>query len=53
MEASCLVGCHRIAPDMEPEGDCMEETGLGKKIGKPMVKVLKKKKNNNEEEGGR
>jgi hypothetical protein len=38
---------------MEPESDCMEETSLCKKTGKPMVKVLKKKKNNNEEGGGR
>jgi hypothetical protein len=44
MKASCLVECHRIAPDMEPEGDCTQETRLGKKIEKPMVKVLKKKK---------
>jgi hypothetical protein len=38
---------------MEPESDCKEETRLGEKIGKPMVKVLKKTKNNNEEEGRR
>jgi hypothetical protein len=44
MEAFCLVGCQRIAPDMEPECDCTEETSLGKKTVKPMVKVLKKKK---------
>lgn len=53
MEASCLVECQRIASDVEPESDCMEETRLGKKIGKPLVKALKKKKNSNEEEGGR
>jgi hypothetical protein len=43
MEASCLVGYQRIALDIKPEGDCTKETRLGKKIGKPMVKVLKKK----------